>query len=66
MATIRSPFLFHTVPFSLHATKLLGRDVDNHPLRKDCGEDAGAGGHAAELLDGVWRDGGARGAELPG
>lgn len=64
--TICSPFLFHTVLFSLHATEVLGHDASNHPLHKDCGEDAGAGVHAAELLEGVWGDGGARKAELPG
>ena len=66
MATICSPFLFHAVLFSLHATKILGHDVGNCPLHKDCSEDAGAGAHAAELPEGVWRDGGARKAELPG
>lgn len=54
MATICSPFLFHNLLFSLHATKLLGRDVSNCPLHKDCSEDTGAGGHAAEL----WRGSG--------
>lgn len=66
MVTICSSFLFHAVLFSLHATKLLGHDVGNCPLHKDCGEDASAGGHTVELPEGVWRDGGARKAELPG
>lgn len=64
--TICSPFLFHTVLFSLHDTKFLGHNVSNRLLHKDCGEDAGTGGHAAELLEVVWGDGGARKAELPG
>lgn len=51
--------------FSLHATKIWRYNVGNCPLHKGCGEDAGAGGHAAELLEGVWRDSGAKKAELP-
>lgn len=65
MATICSLVLFHAVLFSLHATKLLGHDVGNCPLPKDCSEDAGTGGHAAELPEGVWRDDGVRKAKLP-
>lgn len=66
MGAVCSPFLFHAVLTSLHATKLLRHDVGNCPLYKELGEDTSGGGHAAELPKGVWRDGGVRKAELPG
>lgn len=52
---------FHFMPLSF-----LGHDVGKCPLYKDHGKDASAGRHVVELPEGVWRDGGARKAELPG